>query len=57
MKKPVFILVILALTTQVMFAQLKVVSNGNVGIQLGTNIPLSTLSIGSVGSSYTRATI
>lgn len=57
MKKSVFILAVLALTAQVMFAQLKVASNGNIGIQLGTNTPLSALSIGSVGSSYTKATI
>jgi len=58
MKKSVFILIISAFTAQVMFAQLKVASNGNVGVQLvGTNPPLSTLSIGGVGQTDARVAI
>lgn len=55
MKKSVFILAVLALTAQVMFAQLKVAGNGNVGIQLVTDTVLSTLSIG--GAGYTNARV
>lgn len=57
MKKSVLISVTLALTAQVMFAQLKVAGNGNVGVQLGTNSPLSTLSIGGVGQTDARVTV
>lgn len=54
MKKSVFIL---ALSAQVMFAQLKVSSNGKVGIQLGTNTPLSSLSIGGVGQTNAKVAV
>lgn len=57
MKKTFIILSVCVFLTHVMFAQLKVASNGNVGIQLGTNTPLSPLSIGDVGSSSSKVTI
>ncbi len=38
-------------------AQLKVSATGNVGIQLGTNTPLSPLSVGSTGNSNTKFSV
>ncbi len=57
MKKSIVIFIFCALFSQFFHAQLKVASNGNVGIQVGTNTPLSPLSIGDVGSSSSRVTI
>jgi len=45
------------ISTNLLFSQLKVASNGNVGIKLGTSIPLSTLSIGGVGASTYKVSI
>lgn len=57
MKRTVIILSVCVFFTQVMFAQLKVDNNGNVGIQLGTSTPLSALSIGNVGTTTDKVTI
>lgn len=57
MKRTLIILNVFVFVTQVMFGQLKVANNGNVGIQLGTSIPLSTLSIGNVGTPTDKVTI
>lgn len=45
------------ITTNLLFSQLKVASNGNVGIKFGTSTPLSTLSIGGVGTSIYKVSI
>lgn len=45
------------ISTNLLFSQLKVASNGNVGIKLGTSTPLSTLSIGGVGASTYKVSI
>jgi hypothetical protein len=57
MKRTFTILSVCVFFTQVMFAQLKVDNNGNVGIQLGTSTPLSALSIGNVGTTNDKVTI
>ena len=57
MKRTITILSVCVFFTQVVFGQLKVANSGNVGIQLGTNTPLSALSIGSVGASTDKVTI
>ncbi len=57
MKNLNFSLIVFVLIAQISVAQLKVSTNGNVGIQLGTNSPLSTLSVGDVGSADTKAFI
>lgn len=46
-----------SLSVQIIFAQLKVSSAGNVGVQSGTSTPLSTLSVGGVGQADARVTI
>ena len=58
MKKSLFLLSLMIICLNVLNAQLKVASTGNVGIQLasGTN-PLSVLSIGGVGSSLNKVDI
>lgn len=57
MKKKFIILSVCVFFTQVMFAQLRMDTNGNVGIQIGTGIPLSSLSIGGVGSTNSKVDI
>ena len=48
---------VMLLTSLFLHAQLKVTNVGNVGIQLGTTTPLSTLSIGDAGASDTKVSI
>ena len=54
MKKIILTLVVCVLSTQFFYAQLKVSADGNVGIQMGTNTPLSALSVGGVGDVNTK---
>lgn len=56
----IYLTTVLLLTSLLLHAQLKVTnvgSVGNVGIQLGTTTPLSTLSIGDAGASDTKVSI
>jgi len=57
MKKSIFTFIVCVLSTQLFYAQLKVASNGNVGVQVGTSMPLSALSIGAIGDVNTQAFI
>jgi len=57
MKKSVITFLSCVFLTQVMFAQVKVASNGNVGVQLGTSTPLSPLSIGGEGVSFVKTAV
>ncbi len=52
--RKIYCILLLCTLSSVMLAQLKVADNGNVGIGIGTNIPLSNLSIGDVGDSNSR---
>ena len=51
MKKAIFFTFIVSVISLSAFAQLKVASDGNVGIGIGTSSPLSQLSIGTAGYS------
>jgi len=53
----IYLTAVLLLISLLLHAQLKVTNVGNVGIQLGTTTPLSTLSIGDVGASDTKVSI
>jgi hypothetical protein len=57
MKTRLFFTALCLSITFLLSAQLKVDSNGNVGIQLGTSTPLSALSIGNVGTTNDKVTI
>ncbi|MGC3976867.1 MAG: hypothetical protein QM751_00645 [Paludibacteraceae bacterium] len=54
MKRLKSILWLCAISSATLVGQLKVANNGNVGIQLGTTTPLSSLSIGDVGDVNTK---
>lgn len=57
MKRTIIILGICVFLMQGLIAQLKVSSNGNVGVRLGSSTPLSALSLGSPGDATTKAYI
>lgn len=53
MKNLFIILICITISTLDVNAQLKVASTGKVGVNIGTNTPLSNLSINSVGNTNT----
>lgn len=57
MKRIAIILSLLFVATIMSFGQMKIIDNGKVGIQLGTSIPLSSLSVGGVGNSQWKVSI